>query len=55
MLKRDLKRATKELENVRILISSGEHELITQAKGLEEIITQIEQELTHMVENDLLF
>ena len=55
LLKKDLDRATKELETLRILISSGQHGLVVQAKALEEIIAQIEQELIHMTENDLLF
>ena len=55
MLKKDLNRATKELEKLRILIANGEHDFIVQAQALEQIIAQIEQELVNMWENDLLF
>ena len=55
MLKKDLNRATKELEKLRILIANGEHDFIVQAQALEQIIAQIEQELVNMLENDLLF
>ena len=55
MLKKDLNRATKELEKLRILIAAGEHDFIVQAQALEQIIAQIEEELVNMIENDLLF
>jgi|TARA_B100001123_G_C15027155_1_gene913904 hypothetical protein len=55
MLKNDLKRAEEKLAEVRILISTGKYELVEQATQLENIIEQIELELIHMMENDLLF
>jgi ribosomal protein L19E len=55
MLKSDLKRAEEKLAEVRILISNGKYELVDKATQLENIIELIEEELIHMMENDLLF
>tara|TARA_R110000824_G_scaffold222134_1_gene409505 strand:- start:112 stop:309 length:198 start_codon:yes stop_codon:yes gene_type:complete len=55
LLQKDLKRATKKLDEVRLLIAHGQHEFIEQAIALEDIIDEIEHQLKYMADNDLLF
>jgi len=53
MLKKDLELAKSKLEEARYLISVGRDEVVPNAKSLEEMIEQIEEELLRMTEEGI--
>ena len=52
-LKKQLSRAYKDLTDVRILISHGEHEKVEEAQKIQNKISDLESKLEKLIETGL--
>jgi hypothetical protein len=52
-IKKQLNKAYKDLTDVRLLISYGEHEKVEDARKIEKQIVDLESKLEKLIETDL--